>query len=72
MTGFTPPPWAVAATGLHSLELFGDKGAQMQSIIGKLKVRLFWSGLVTAGVVWAVTLYWTLVSHGYLDTPWSV
>ena len=38
----------------------------------RLKRNLLWSGAATVGVTWAITLYWTLVTHGYLATPWVV
>ena len=37
-----------------------------------IKRNLFLSGMMTAGVAWGVTLYFTLVSNGYLDSPWTV
>ena len=32
--------------------------------------RLFLIGGGAASVIWAVTLYWSLVANRYLDTPW--
>ena len=37
-----------------------------------IKRKLILSGMMTAGATWGVTLYWTLVSNGYLSSPWVV
>lgn len=37
-----------------------------------VKRKLLVSAMMTTGVAWGVTLYWTLVSHGYLSSPWIV
>lgn len=36
------------------------------------RARLFLIGGAAASVVWAVTLYWSLVANRYLDTPWTL
>jgi hypothetical protein len=32
----------------------------------------FWVAVTGVIVAWAVTGYWTLVAHGYLDSPWPI
>ena len=36
------------------------------------RTRLFFIGGGAASLVWAITLYWSLVANRYLDTPWTL
>ena len=38
----------------------------------QFKRNLFFSGLTTTGLTWGVVAYWTLVSNGFLNSPWVV
>jgi hypothetical protein len=40
----------------------------MSRITWKLRILLVGTAAVVA--TWGVTLYWTLVSYGYLASPW--
>ena len=37
-----------------------------------IKRNILWSAVASVAGTWTVTAYWTLVTHGYLDTPWIV
>ena len=36
------------------------------------KGRLFLIGGAIATVAWAITLYWSLVAHRVIDSPWTL
>ena len=40
--------------------------------VKQIKRNIFLSGMTSAGIAWGVTLYFTLVSNGFLNSPWTV
>ncbi len=42
----------------------------IESIRRSWKQKALWMGASAATLAWSITLYWSLVAHGYVQTPW--